>query len=620
MRIGAGVSTSVSAAGATAEAARDAARALEGHEADLAFLFLSRQHLESAEEAASVVREELAPRSLVGCVAQGVLARSRELEEGPGAAVWAGSFPGAEIDVFHAADPLELPEVGADSLGLLLVDPFTFAVSDALADLNERAVAPPVVGGIAVAAGGPGAQALIVDEGVYGGGAVGAVLTGVPVVAVVSQGCAPFGREAVVTRGEGNLVFELAGQRALDRLREEIVALPPEQQRLAAQGILAGLVIDENRADYGRGDYLMRGILGGGREHGGAGDRRAGSGRPDAPLPLQGLGERRRRPAPGVDARAAAAARRPALCSSPATGEAHRCSPSRTTTRARSPISSVRPPSPASSAAARSGPSAAGSSCTASRRRWPCSSSRSVQVFTYAERPDLSERVDEIDDPWPEFIHHDQVCIELWSGMRAGFPELQLVLYDEEADSVVGRGQTAPAAWDGTLAGLPGGVDDVLTQRFGDGVRPEPTCLSAIVAVVDPGRQGEGLSRLLIEGMRRAAAAAGFADLIAPVRPSLKSRYPLAPLERYIGWRRDDGLLLDPWLRVHERLGAEILAVCPRSMTIKGSVGEWEAWTGLTFVETGPYVVDGALVPVEIDREADLGSYVEPNVWMRHSA
>jgi small ligand-binding sensory domain FIST len=261
MRIGAGVSTSPSAAMAAADAARDAAGSLEGRDIDLAFLFLSPQHLDNVEDAAAALRDELAPRRLVGCVAQGVLGRSRELEEGPGAAVWAGSLPGAEIETFHALDPSDLVGLGADSLALLLVDPFTFPLAEALAELNEHG-APHVVGGIAVGTADSRAQALIVDDEVYDGGAAGAAISGVPVRAVVSQGCAPFGREAVITRAEDNLVYELAGERALDRLRAEIVALPPEQQRLAAQGVLAGLVIDENRAEYERGDFLMRGILG----------------------------------------------------------------------------------------------------------------------------------------------------------------------------------------------------------------------------------------------------------------------------------------------------------------------------------------------------------------------
>ena len=75
---------------------------------------------------------------------------------------------------------------------------------------------------------------------------------------------------------------------------------------------------------------------------------------------------------------------------------------------------------------------------------------------------------------------------------------------------------------------------------------------------------------------------------------------------------------LDPWLRVHARLGAAIVRPCRESMTIRGIVANWESWTGLVFPETGRYVVDGALELVSIDREADTGMYIEPNVWVLH--
>jgi hypothetical protein len=71
-------------------------------------------------------------------------------------------------------------------------------------------------------------------------------------------------------------------------------------------------------------------------------------------------------------------------------------------------------------------------------------------------------------------------------------------------------------------------------------------------------------------------------------------------------------------LRVHARAGARIVRGSPRSMTIAGSVGEWQEWTGLTFPISGPYVVEGALSPVEIDLATDRGVYYDPNVWMVH--
>lgn len=94
------------------------------------------------------------------------------------------------------------------------------------------------------------------------------------------------------------------------------------------------------------------------------------------------------------------------------------------------------------------------------------------------------------------------------------------------------------------------------------------------------------------------AARSGFECLVAPVRPSWKDRYPLTPFEDYIRWTRDDGLPFDPWIRLHRRLGAEIIGIAERSLDIKGSVADWESWTGMQFPRDGEYVVPGALVPV----------------------
>jgi small ligand-binding sensory domain FIST len=269
-RIGAGLSTSESAWDAATEAAREAGGSVPGRgEVDLAFIFLSPAHLVEAEAAAEAVREELAPRHLLGCIAEGVVARVSELEEGPAVAVWAGALPGAEIECFHVAAVQTkegiavagFPELDDPGLVALLVDPFTFPAGPFLTRLNEAHERIPLVGGIAVG-GRPGAQALILEDAVHAEGAVGAVVSGLPVLTVVSQGCRPIGHEAVITRCEGSVVYELAGRAALEYLRREIVALSSEEQELAARGLLAGLVIDENRPEYDTGDFLMRGLLG----------------------------------------------------------------------------------------------------------------------------------------------------------------------------------------------------------------------------------------------------------------------------------------------------------------------------------------------------------------------
>ena len=112
-------------------------------------------------------------------------------------------------------------------------------------------------------------------------------------------------------------------------------------------------------------------------------------------------------------------------------------------------------------------------------------------------------------------------------------------------------------------------------------------------------------------------------DPVADYFTELHDRFPghqfgLTDAARYIQWQTDEGLPFGPWLRVHVRLGGEIVKVCPRAMRITGSVAQWEEWTGMRFPESGKYVVPGGLIPVEIDCEKDRGLYVEPNVWMGH--
>lgn len=98
----------------------------------------------------------------------------------------------------------------------------------------------------------------------------------------------------------------------------------------------------------------------------------------------------------------------------------------------------------------------------------------------------------------------------------------------------------------------------------------------------------------------------------------LQARYPLIPIDTSMTWRRADGTHFDPWLRIHERVGGEILAAAPRSMVMEAPVAEWEEWTDMLFPADGEYVFPGAPAPLVVT--AGVGRHVEPNVWVRHSA
>jgi small ligand-binding sensory domain FIST len=271
-RIATALSTARAAEDAAIEAVAEVKASLDraGAEPDLAYLFVSPAHLAEVEIAAALVREHLEPAHLLGCVAEGVVGGRVELESGAGLALWAGSLPGARIETFHLEAVPEddglavagVPNFDDPALVTMLVDPFTFPAGSFLRLLNEEHEGLPLVGGIAAGAGAPGAQVLIVDDSTHASGVVGATVSGVPVRTIVSQGCAPIGRDAVVTRAEENVIFELAGEPALARLKDDLASLAPERLRLAANGLLVGIVIDENRSEYKRGDYLVRALLG----------------------------------------------------------------------------------------------------------------------------------------------------------------------------------------------------------------------------------------------------------------------------------------------------------------------------------------------------------------------
>ena len=245
---------------------------------------------------------------------------------------------------------------------------------------------------------------------------------------------------------------------------------------------------------------------------------------------------------------------------------------------------------------------------------------RQLSVLTHSECPELEAAVqaDDFLRQWPQFMFHDPYAAEHYPTMYERCPEFQFYVQDD-GGVVVAGGNSIPLAWDGTAADLPQGWDAGL-ERGALGARNdvEPNALCALQATASGAYVGQGLGAALVQTMRMLAMEAGFDALIAPVRPSGKERYPLTEIERYVNWRRQDGLLLDPWLRVHERAGASIMRTAPESMTISGTVAEWEEWTGLRFPDSGEYVVPRALVPVTVDVDDDRCVYVEPNVWMVH--
>jgi small ligand-binding sensory domain FIST len=132
-----------------------------------------------------------------------------------------------------------------------------------LSQVNEVSPGVRVLGGMASGIRARGECRLLHDGGAVNQGAAGVLLHGpVGLRSIVSQGCRPIGRPLVITRAEDNIIYELGGRPSFERLKELWEGLNPEEQNLFRQGLHIGRVINEYQADFQRGDFLVRNVLG----------------------------------------------------------------------------------------------------------------------------------------------------------------------------------------------------------------------------------------------------------------------------------------------------------------------------------------------------------------------
>lgn len=218
----------------------------------------------------------------------------------------------------------------------------------------------------------------------------------------------------------------------------------------------------------------------------------------------------------------------------------------------------------------------------------------------------------------PEFLDKDRAVVEFWPQLVDTFPDYQFCLVDDVTGLAAGVGRCLPLDFDGGWSDLPdGGLDWALEKGFSDQTAGHtPRLVSALYIEVAETHRGQGLSGRMLATMKEIASAQGFRQLIAPVRPSMKSRYPLIDIDTYLSWTTPEGHPIDPWLRVHTRAGGKVLHACRRAMMIEGTAEQWAVWTGMAFPGDGDFIIPYGLVPVRV--RSGWGEYIEPGVWVLH--
>lgn len=270
--IATGHSASPDLASGAAEAARTARAGLDGATCDLVIAFVSGEQADDVPAGLDAIERELEPEQLVGCLAGGLIEGTSEQEDGPGIVVWALAIDGGSVETLEMRTReveggvalLGLPTAATaarTSAVVVLADAAQLPVEGALRAIEGQLPGAPIIGGVA-SASPPDGRALIRGDERIDAAALVLRFEGVEMLPCVSQGARPIGPELAVTDGEGGVIRTLAGRSALDALRDTVEGLDDADRKRIRHGLLLGLVVGPDRADYGPGDFVVRGLAG----------------------------------------------------------------------------------------------------------------------------------------------------------------------------------------------------------------------------------------------------------------------------------------------------------------------------------------------------------------------
>lgn len=239
-------------------------------------VFMAPRFFPYAKQVLEILRVHGRIPLLAGCASQSLIVGGQEVEENAGLAVGLYWLPGAQLKAFHLVQeqveqaagpdfwPLELEVPPEQTNGwLVFVDPFHLDSESWLRSWNEAYAPRPVLGGLASGDLTEQATQLYLNGDVFEEGAVAISVGGeVKLVGMTSQGCTPIGETWTLTKVDHNIIHEIGNRPAYEVLAETFNGLSPQEQLKARGNLFIGLVVNEYRDEFHRGDFLIRNLLG----------------------------------------------------------------------------------------------------------------------------------------------------------------------------------------------------------------------------------------------------------------------------------------------------------------------------------------------------------------------
>ena len=248
---------------------------IDGNKVNLAFVFSSPHYQENYESLLNKFQKDFTPDVLLGCMGESIIGNKDEIEKKHALTLWMASLPDVTITPFNlqngrskqgeilAKNFENLPSSENNPVFIVLAEPFSTDAKALLSYLNKEYPKAPVIGGMASGAFTQGGNTLFYNKDIINEGVVGIALTGaINVQTVVSQGCRPIGESFFITKAEQNVIQALGGKTALQCYQEIYKNLNHEDKLLAQMGVHIGLVVNEYKEKFERGDFLIRNLVG----------------------------------------------------------------------------------------------------------------------------------------------------------------------------------------------------------------------------------------------------------------------------------------------------------------------------------------------------------------------
>ena len=246
--------------------------------ADLAIVFATINYQTEYEQLYQAVLANSSCDELIGCSGMSVLTSGGEFEEEPAIAVMVlrseqlsavpFSAQGTESEVGEQIQESIQSALQDDSLLIIFPDIRAVNPAELVKQIGSDGAALPVVGA-AVSGDATGAQMYHwKDAQATEGGATGVLLSGNFNTEIgVAQGCQPIGKPREVTKVDGQVIFELDGEPALENFKGTLQLLTQDDIRRSGGTVFVGIAMDDTNKNPTRGDFLIRNLVGISEEH-----------------------------------------------------------------------------------------------------------------------------------------------------------------------------------------------------------------------------------------------------------------------------------------------------------------------------------------------------------------